>query len=56
MTHSPIYFALELLRELVPEAEASVRGHLGDNDEELLLYLLTADLRRPAASSETPNK
>ncbi|WP_155859543.1 hypothetical protein [Cellulomonas sp. KRMCY2] len=37
---------LERLRALVPEAESTVREHLGDNDEELLLDLLTADLRR----------
>jgi len=34
------------LRSLVPEAEPMVREHLVDHDGEVLLHLLTADLRR----------
>jgi hypothetical protein len=32
----------------VPEAEAIIREHLEDNDGELLLHLVIADLRRLA--------
>jgi len=39
---------LERLGVLVPEVEPTVREHLGDNDGEMLLHLLTADLRRLA--------
>lgn len=39
---------VELLMERVPEAQATVQRHLEDNGGELLLHLLTADLRRLA--------
>lgn len=37
---------LERLRALVPQVEPTVGEHLGDYDGEVLLDLLTADLRR----------
>jgi hypothetical protein len=39
---------LERLRSLVPETEPTVHEHLLENYGELLLHLLTADLRRLA--------
>lgn len=39
------------LRAAVPEAELTLREHLADNDDEVLLHLLTADLRRLAVST-----
>jgi hypothetical protein len=41
---------VDLLTERVPEAVPTVREHLADNDGDLLLHLLLADLRRLAVA------
>jgi len=47
---------LERLRALVPEVESTVREHFGDNDGEVLLHLLTADLRGQRSPGSAPRR